>query len=370
MTANGIIAPNSLFSPHRPNEGVARGDTRLLFADTARLLPPMVPQTLGELVAKLEADAALENPDAVVPVRALTMTERGCIAVPNLGEYEMTSWAQRQLALRLGIRWSPWFAGIDPALRAEEVNRRLARDGGLVRVRTNMIPQEDAEADGTLRAIVSATYTPISDVAIARAILEHVPAGEATKLRRYAETDRTNTYILQLGEPFAMGGPAHLGDVVGGLLVRNSGVGYASLLVSLHLTRLVCLNGMTVPERACILRRAHQRMSDGVVRTSIAAGLQDVGPRIHQAARTLERSGHHAVTDIKRALRDVLEDARLPVRLMPTMLAAYNQEPHASAFGVIQAITLGAQHKSVTAEERIALERAAASYLARYDESA
>jgi hypothetical protein len=48
------------------------------------------------------------------------------------------------------------------------------------------------------------------------------------------------------------------------------------------------------------------------------------------------------------------------------MLGAYEREPHPSAFGVSQAITLGAQHASISAENRLALEQAAGQYIRRF----
>lgn len=52
----------------------------------------------------------------------------------------------------------------------------------------------------------------------------------------------------------------------------------------------------------------------------------------------------------------------MPRRLAPQIEAAYKKEEHASAFGIVQAVTLAAQ--SLGAEERYELERAAGNYAA------
>jgi hypothetical protein len=50
-------------------------------------------------------------------------------------------------------------------------------------------------------------------------------------------------------------------------------------------------------------------------------------------------------------------------RLVPIMLAAYEQEPSPTVFGISQAITLGAQDPSIPPEGRLVLEHAAGNYI-------
>jgi len=123
---------------------------------------------------------------------------------------------------------------------------------------------------------------------------------------------------------------------------------------------------LRLPEDATVLRRAHSRLAISNIREGLLLGLHDVGNRIHRGARVLERSATRLSTNITQALKDTLVEARLPVGLLPMMLAAYHRDPHPSVFGITQAITLGAQDASLTPEDRIALERAAGDYLRRY----
>jgi Domain of unknown function (DUF932) len=323
------------------------------------------PETLSELVEDFSLTASNHYPDIDVPVRALAMTAKDNIIVPDRGPCMMTAWAKKQLASRLGITWNRWFEGIDPGLRADEVNRRLARDEGTIRAKTTIGAGPEAESVATLRGFVSTSYATIPDSVVAQAVLEELRMGDP-RIVRHTTTDRTTSYVVRIGAPFHVGGPAQVGDVVGGLIVRNSDVGYASLVIALHLTRLVCKNGMVVAENKTLIHRAHRRIDISDLTEKLALGLQDVPARLQRAGRALERSGHHSVDHIEAALVEVLRIARLPLRVLPALTAAYDREPHASAFGISQAVTLGAQDPRVSAEERVALEQAAGEYVARY----
>jgi hypothetical protein len=323
------------------------------------------PETLSDLVSSFDATASRQFPDVDVPVASLTMSEEGAIVVPGHGPCALTPWAKKQLAGRLGIQWGRWFEGIDPHLRADEVNRRLERDAGNVRVKTAVGAGQNSERVASLRAFVSTSYATIPDADVAQAILEELRIGDP-KIVRHAATDRSTSYVVRVGPPFHVGGPAQVGDVVGGLLVRNSDVGYSSLVIALHLTRLVCTNGMVVAENKTIVQRAHRHIDLKDLRDKLALGLHDVPSRIQRAGRALEQSAHHTVVGIEAGLVEVLRLGRLPLRLLPLLEGAYRREPHASAFGISQAVTLAAQDPTVTAEERVALEVATGEYIEQY----
>ena len=201
--------------------------------------------------------------------------------------------------------------------------------------------------------------------ALAQNVLEELRARDP-KIIRQTRTDRTTSYIVRVGQPFDVGGPAQVGDVVGGLLVRNSDVGYASLVIALHLTRLVCKNGMVVAESKSIVHRAYRRIGMADLKEKLALGLKDLPSRLQRAGRLLERSGHHTVSDAEAALVELLRVARHPLRQLPIFFAAYAVEPNPTAFGIAQAVTLRAQEAQITPEDRLPLEQAAGKYLRRY----
>jgi len=60
---------------------------------------------------------------------------------------------------------------------------------------------------------------------------------------------------------------SQVGDIWGGLMVRNSGVGFASLQMIAFLVRLVCRNGLCAPlPDAVLLRRRHRGLDDSRLR--------------------------------------------------------------------------------------------------------
>jgi len=350
----------NLFRETRPAR--ARGAPRKFMTNDP---VPCQPETLSDLVATFDTSASRQLPDVDVPVASLTMSDQGAIVVPGQGPCTLTPWAKKQLAGRLGIQSGRWFEGIDPKLRADEVNRRLERDDGKVRVKTAVGDAQGSESVTSLRAFVSTSYATIPDAEVAQTLLEELQIGDP-KIVRHVATDRSTSYVVRVGAPLRLGGPAQVGDIVGGLLVRNSDVGYASLVIALHLTRLVCTNGMVVAENKTIIQRAHRHIDLKDLRAKLALGLQDLPSRIQRAGRALERSAHHAVVDVEAGLVEVLRIARLPLRLLPILAAAYRREPHPSAFGISQAVTLAAQDPTVSSEERVALEVATGEYVEQY----
>ena len=325
-------------------------------------------RTLPDLVEVFRAEEARDNPDVVTTLSSLRLTDEGFVDVPKLGFFAMTEWSRRQIATALGVRWDRWFENASSRERADETNRRFARASGLVRLRTRALrdpdPVLDKGVDGHLRALVSATYTPVPDSTLARHLVEALRPGDAElRLVRQDMTDRTSSYVVKLGDVYRPGDAgSQVGDVWGGVLVRNSGVGFASLVISLHVTRLLCLNGMTAPvPDPFLMKRRHRGIDDHALRALLAERLLDLPGRLHQGQMRLRAAAEKKVDDIPAELRHVLEHAGLPQRHMPALLSAYGREPLPSAFGVSQAITLAAQ--SMSPEERLDLEQAAGRYL-------
>jgi len=324
--------------------------------------------SLRDLAEQFEAIEARENPDAVLELKELRMTAEGTLAVPGLGAFAPTDWSRRQLSFLLGIRWDRWFASTSPEEQADEINRRLGRRSMRVRLRTAQA-EDDTASVGVLRALVSPTFSPVSDTMLARTLVELLePADSRLATAQVHVTDRTVSYIVRVGEPFRAKGDSHhiVGDVWGGLLVRNSGVGYASLVVSLHLERLLCLNGMTAPlPDAICLKQIHrgvdpERLSQ---RLYLTTGISDLPGKLSAGVRALNEARTMPVEDPPAELGELLRSARLPMRLLPQLHAAYDREPEPTKFGVSQAATRASQQLSP--EQRFELDRAAGAYLTR-----
>lgn len=254
-------------------------------------LPPV--RTLPEL-----ADAERqERPDEVLPIGELRMEEDGRLRVPGTGAFSLTPWARGQLAERLGIRWDKWFSSVTESERAEEVNLRLRRGGLRVRLRTADVQDpESGRAFPVLRALLTPSYSAFSDAAVA-ADLAEVFRGASLPVRRVAYTDMTLSYAVSVGDPFRPGGDARVGDLQGGVIVRNSSVGYASLKASAYLLRLVCLNGMTVPVRDHALISAVHRGRMEAVRARLAENARRMGGLMAEGGERLLSARRAPVAD-------------------------------------------------------------------------
>jgi len=165
-----------------------------------------------------------------------------------------------------------------------------------------------------------------------------------------------------VGHAYRQGGPGEVGDVWGGILVRNSGVGFASLLMTLHLTRLVCKNGMTAPlPDALLLKRRHRALDDNALRRILVNRAEHLPGQLARGAALLHAARDTRVADVRATVVSLLEDAHLPQRHAPAILSAYDREPEPTVFGVSQAVTLASQFESP--EVRLDLEHAASAYL-------
>jgi len=324
------------------------------------------PTTLPELAEKFERLESYDNPDVIVPVKTLRFdAAEEQVLVPELGAFRFTDWSRRQCASLLGIKFDRWFENAGDGERADEMNRRFARATGSVRLRTRRpLPNGHADDVGTLRAFVSPGYTPIRDSALARTMITALaPVDLELRLVRQDVTDRTTSYVVKVGKPYRIGDDAEVGDVWGGVLVRNSGVGFASLVLTLHLTRLLCKNGMTAPlPDAVLVRRRHIGLDGWKLTGILAERFSAIPGKLHRSAEILHEARSRRLEDVSIAVRTLLAENRLPLRLLDPILKAYDREPHPSAFGLSQAMTLAAQ--DLAPEDRSELERVAGEYVA------
>lgn len=330
----------------------------------ARIIPRAMknstqPSTLSELLQRVEQDEARDNPDLTVELSKLEMDDVDMLMTPDGRGFGLNDWSRKQLASMLGIRWDRWVENARDADVADELNRRLSRAAGRVKLRTRNQDSGPAE----LRAVVSPGYSPVPDATIARALLgalAHV--SRDPRVQRVQISEMTTTFVLSIGEPYRPGGHGDVGDVWGGLVCRNSNVGFAALAVNLYLVRLICKNGMTLPdEGSTVLRRIHRGLDLADLEPKLYNKLRGLPARLQRGTDALAESAHMRVDDVDVAVRTMLQESRLPLRLLPGIIEAYQHEQHQTVFGVAQAITLAAQ--SLPAEQRFDLERAAGTYV-------
>jgi hypothetical protein len=322
------------------------------------------PQFLRDLTAHFAELESLENPDAIVQLNELRMTEEGTLAIPNLGSFVFMEWALTQFAKLLGIAWDRWFDTSSASERADEINRRLSRRSQQVRLRTSRVARASNGKTGVLRAVVSPTFTPIPDSKLADMLTACLRDGDAElPISRLTMTDRTVSFLITVGRPFGTDvSDRTVGDVTGGVLVRNSGVGYASLVVSLQLTRLVCLNGMTCPvDDPLALHQAHRSFDEKRLLERLTEGLANLPGRLSSGVRRLAQARQRVISDPVAEFIQLLRVAHLPKRLLLDLQTAYAAEPEQTAFGISQAVTRASQ--KMPPEERFELDRAAGTYL-------
>jgi hypothetical protein len=212
--------------------------------------------------------------------------------------------------------------------------------------------------------VVSRDFSTIQDSTIASQLAGALAKAEPNaRVLRYSTTDLTTSFVVRVGEPYRIGLHGKVGELWGSLLVRNSGVGYSKLSVSLHLVRLACLNGMTCPvPMPAIVRTRHRWIDEGEIAVAIHEGLVGIGEKLRRGAYVMDEAVGQRVGDVDAEIREVLKTAKLPVRLVRPILSAYAREPHPSRFGISQALTLHAQAEAP--EVRLQLEDAAGRYLA------
>ena len=320
------------------------------------------PRTLGELHALLRDLYSRENPDVVLPLSELKVDERGLVLVPGHGGFAMTDWARRQLAARLGIVWDRWFAPLEAAERAAEISLRLSRSRERVRLRTASFQDPGRGLVPVLRAFVSESYSPISDALLVE-MLSDVLGDAAGEVSQISITDMAVTYAFTVGRIFRPGGDHQVGDVQGGIQVRNSGVGYAGLNVSGHLRRLLCLNGMILPVKdPVILACIHRGVDAYKLRAKLVERTREIGGAFARGADRLLEARRYYVSDREAVFRVLLARAKQPRKYLEALEASYLREPEPNAFGMVQAVTRASQ--DAPPEVRYELERAATGYLA------
>ncbi len=315
------------------------------------------------MMTVLDERHLLQNPDEIVELKALRMTTEETIAIPNCGSYGLTDWAKKQLASLLGIQWNKWFQSTTKEEQADEINRRLWRNSARMRLRTSRTSLTANGKTGVLRAIVTPAYSPISDSHLGNALKILLwPIEQEPRILRFEITDRSVTFMMSIGKPFRPGDDKVVGDVWGGLVVRNSDVGYASLSVTLSLVRLLCLNGMTAPiPDAVLLRRTHRGINEDELIDKLKISVSELPGKISRGATILTDARHRTIQEPEVEFLRILQIAHMPQKLLPELQAAYLLEPEQTLFGISQAVTRASQ--KLSPEERFELDRAAGTYL-------
>jgi hypothetical protein len=165
---------------------------------------------------------------------------------PGGGNFSVTELARRQLAGKLSIPYA-YFERMrteQPGLLDSNVNTWLQCDEGRKMLRT---------MDGQARALLSDRYRRLDNYDLANAVIPILRTLDNMRFESVELTD-TRMYLKVVVPPLAY--TMSPGDVVqAGIVITNSEVGHGTLSVQPLLYRLVCSNGLIVPDRA--LRKTH-----------------------------------------------------------------------------------------------------------------
>jgi hypothetical protein len=165
---------------------------------------------------------------------------------PEGGNFAVTDLARRQLAGKLNIPYA-YFERMrmeQPGLLDSNVNTWLQSDDSRRMLRT---------LDGQARAVLSDRYRRLDNYDLANAVLPILRSLGQMRLESMELTD-TRMYLKAVVPQMAY--TMTPGDVVqAGIVITNSEVGHGTLSVQPLLYRLVCSNGLILPDRA--LRKTH-----------------------------------------------------------------------------------------------------------------
>lgn len=218
--------------------------------------------SLVELAAKITEQQKLKA-DYIAPASELTMdvTQDGkpTMLVPVPGADELTSFdvqqvAHDQLATKTNIpaRYYNRMLAEDPQLLANNVNRWLSTDPDRRMVRT---------VGGKMRAFLSDRYARIENEEIAEValpILMETPGIEIVA----AEVTERKLYLM--ATTARVQGDVGVGDVVqAGVCISNSEVGLGAAQIKPMLFRLVCKNGLILPDAKLTARHVGRRIGEG-----------------------------------------------------------------------------------------------------------
>lgn len=209
--------------------------------------------SLSALAAQIESQQALKH-DLIAPTNAMFLTDdaEGLI-IAGQGEYKINNHAHDQIGDRLKIpaKYYDRMLAEAPHLLAANVNTWFNKNPERRMVRT---------LDGTARAFLSDRYQRVDNHEIAEValpVLMNIPdvqivSTQITEHRMY----------IQAVSP-RLQGDVKVGDAVqAGVIISNSEVGAGAISVAPMIYRLVCLNGMIIPDQKFRAYHVGRRIED------------------------------------------------------------------------------------------------------------
>ncbi len=210
--------------------------------------------SLVELAHKITANKSMKH-DLIVQASKTEMVVqddgRTALSVPDGNTYPINELAHDQLGQYLKVP-APYYDRMRrdaPGLLAENINTWMRRSEDRRMVRT---------LGGDARAFLSDKYARIENEEIAEAVLPVLLETEGLQIFSSEVTDR-RLYIQATTSRLTL--DVKVGDAVqAGVIISNSEVGLGAVSVRPVIFRLVCLNGMVVPEGKFSARHVGRRI--------------------------------------------------------------------------------------------------------------
>ncbi len=322
---------------------------------------PKFTRSFDETLELVQVRAANQLPDRIVHVSDMRMNPDGRFTAGGSDTYRLNSHSRKQLAALVGVRWDTWFRdAISGEERADELNRRLSRMPGQLKVRSYR--DDTHEADGVIRGLLGPKFTPIDDDRIFNTLAETMRGPlEEYDFTEVAFTDSTSHYRALHKHPRDIEDDRHRA----GFALRNSEVGSAALSLDDFWMRLVCLNGLMVPvDGKRLLYRTHRAIEDEQLAAAMVIAISRLPKRWDAVTNMLVGAKHASVPHPDDAVLAALDGVVLPKALIDSAREAALHEGDATRLGVVQAITAIAGGKATDPDQRFAMERAAGEYLA------
>lgn len=233
--------------------------------------------TISQLAAQIEANEAAKS-DFVTTTENMRLGHDGYLMVADAknrdslpATYGVNNHAHGQIADRLGIpsKYYERMRSAAPDLLATNVNRWFTQQPERRMVRT---------LNGTARAFLSDRYQRIDNNEIAKVVF---PIFARIKGLRMVSTQITETRMYLKAITSEIRGEVKVGDIVeAGIMVTNSEVGAGAVNIQPFCNRLVCTNGMVIPDSKY---RAHH------------VGARITGDEMHMLSNEAIKADDHAI---------------------------------------------------------------------------
>lgn len=292
----------------------------------------------------------------------------------DVGTYPIRKLAHQQIAERIKMPWNYYERCMSeaPELLTENANHWLH---AAEEVRTVRL------LDGQMRAYLGNKYRPLDNFDLFQAVAPTLLGDKAQKLGIRIEScqiTETRFYIKAFSERIT--GAVKLNDIVqAGVVIQNSEVGHSAISVDPANYRLICYNGMIVPEAGMKRRHVGRGTEDDNAReifTDKTLALEDgafwskvndlivasfdqlhFNKQVEKMQAALDNRIPAGGADLKEIVESTRKTNGLSESEGSLILNALIEGGDLSQFGLANAITRAAQSDTLNYDDATSLER-------------